>query len=117
VNLDEVNIAITHNYVSGSNLSSVLKFLDGKRDQVSGCRDRDESIKPENLFEEFKKALQNRYPDLAKRALENPGWNCNAWKTAQETSVDGHKSKTNVVSEPSVMSKAACGGGFSFSFM
>ena len=44
INLDDgLNIAITHNYVSQSNLSNVLKFLDQKEDQISGCRDRAES--------------------------------------------------------------------------
>ena len=127
VNLDEINIAITHNYVSGSNLSSVFKFLDDKRDQISGCRDRDESIKPENLHQEFVNALQKSHPELVKRALDDPNWNCRAWtapgpyENRQKKNMDGAKHSkepsTHLPTKPSVMSKAACEGGFSFSFI
>ncbi|KAJ1414119.1 hypothetical protein B484DRAFT_297154, partial [Ochromonadaceae sp. CCMP2298] len=42
VNLED-SIALTHNYVSTSNLADVLRFLREKTDQISGVRDR---IKP-----------------------------------------------------------------------
>lgn len=125
VNLDEINIAITHNYVSSSNLTSVLKFLDEKRDQVSGCRDRDDSIKPERLHGEFVLCLKEKYPYLAEEALDNPTWACKAWKDAamhEESDIAiPHKSPTSCTAT-SVMSRAKseaeeASGGFSFSFM
>jgi hypothetical protein len=39
VNLEE-SLALTHNYVSTSNLGDVLHFLRDKTDQISGVRDR-----------------------------------------------------------------------------
>lgn len=80
VNLDDRNIAITHNYVSPSNLGNVLKFFTDKQDQVSGCRDRKESIKPEQLYEEFVKVLREKEPEHLKDALSQTGWSCLAWK-------------------------------------
>merc|ERR1712032_248831 len=53
----DVNVAITRNYVSGSNLSDVLRFLDTRKSQISGCRDRDEAVQPDLLGNEFRKAL------------------------------------------------------------
>lgn len=125
VNLDDLNIAITHNYASGSNLPSVLKFLDEKRDQVSGCRDRPDSIKPERLYEEFVSALQERHPALVEEALQDPHWACRAWHDG-----GGGNSSCDVPepapatggggSSSSVMSKAKESGahsGFTFSFL
>eukprot|EP00968_Pinguiococcus_pyrenoidosus_P027291 scaffold7363_cov263-Pinguiococcus_pyrenoidosus.AAC.24 len=40
LNMDEVCIAITQNYVSASNVTNVLRFLRDKEDQISGVRDR-----------------------------------------------------------------------------
>ena len=53
INLD-FTIALTHNYVSTSNLSDVLKFLRDKSDQISGvrCRLQDE-VTPETLYDAF----------------------------------------------------------------
>ena len=128
INLDEWNIAITHNYVSRSNLSNVLRFLREKRDQVSGCRDRNESIKPERLYEEFVQTLQERYPQWLQEALDVPDWTCRAWKKCISTmnehppTVNG----TSVVSSnaiatttTSIIEKAKSGGSstsFSFAF-
>jgi hypothetical protein len=81
VNLDEINVAVTHNYASESNLPSVLKFLDEKRDQVSGCRDRNDSVKPDRLYETFVDRLRERYPEMTDRALRDPGWACRAWRS------------------------------------
>ena len=52
-----VSVALTRNYVSGSNLSDVLRFLDSRVSQISGCRDRGEAIQPDDLGREFRKAL------------------------------------------------------------
>lgn len=53
VNLDFC-VALTHNYVSTSNLADVLRFLREKRDQVSGVRDRSSvALQPEELYETF----------------------------------------------------------------
>lgn len=52
-----VSIALTRNYVSASNLSDVLRFLDTRVSQISGCRDRAEAVQPEDLGREFRKAL------------------------------------------------------------
>jgi len=121
VNLDDINIAITHNYVSETNLSSVFKFLSEKRDQVSGCRDREESIKPERLYDEFVGALRKENPDLVKRAIDNPDWDCRAWtRSAGNTKSRGSSNeceRTKKTSKPSIMAQAGEAGGFSFSFM
>lgn len=125
VNLDEVNIAITHNYVSVSNLPNVLKFLNINRDQVSGCRDRAESIKPERLYEEFVEAMKQRHPDWLETALAEPDWTCRAWNKKVDdtgTAATDQPTKENAPSSStlSVMEKAKCGSesaGFSFSFV
>ncbi len=52
-----VSIALTRNYVSASNIPDVLRFLDTKVNQISGCRDRKEAVRPEELGREFRKAL------------------------------------------------------------
>jgi Cupin-like domain/F-box-like len=139
VNLDDLNIAVTHNYASESNLSSVLKFLDAKRDQVSGCRDRPDSIKPENLYEAFVSKMKERYPEMTEQALQDPTWACQAWSTnSSDAKHAGSRSKPHKVSSAlqkkirksgstkgpctagtSVMSVARTGdaAGFSFSFL
>ena len=52
-----ISVALTRNYVSASNLSDVLRFLDTRVSQISGCRDRAEAVPPEKLGEEFRKGL------------------------------------------------------------
>ena len=62
VNLDE-SIALTHNYVSTSNLSDCLRFLREKTDQISGVRDRgDIAIQPECLYTVFIEKLHTILP-------------------------------------------------------
>jgi hypothetical protein len=53
------SVALTRNYVSASNLPDVLRFLDTKVGQISGCRDRrgEGAISPEDLGPEFRRAL------------------------------------------------------------
>ena len=125
INLDEWNIAITHNYVSHSNICNVLRFLREKRDQVSGCRDRIESIKPEQLYEEFVQTLQQQYPQWLQEALDTPDWTCRAWKRGismhedqpiESGTPDVPSSQT--VSTTSIIETAKSGGvsNFCFSF-
>jgi ribosomal protein L16 Arg81 hydroxylase len=126
INLDEWNIAITHNYVSRSNLCNVLRFLREKRDQVSGCRDRIESIKPEHLYEEFVQSLQQRYPQWLQQALDVPDWTCRAWKkSVRNDEKTIHENASSVVTSKStitttsIMQKAKSNGdntSFSFAF-
>ena len=60
VNLEDT-IALTHNYVSTSNLCDCLRFLRDKVDQISGVRDRaggsDSYIPPEDMYKEFTERL------------------------------------------------------------
>lgn len=100
INLDDTNIAITHNYVSPSNLGNVLKFLTDKQDQVSGCRDRKESIKPEHLYDELVKVLQAKEPSHLTKALAQSGWTCRTWKDVPSSNAD-----TKENSAPSSASK------------
>lgn len=80
INLDDSNIAITHNYLSPSNLGNALKFLIEKQDQISGCRDREESIKPEFIHGALVEALKKEEPDHLNRAMQQTGWTCRAWE-------------------------------------
>jgi len=55
--LDE-SLALTHNYVSTSNLSDVLRFLRDKTDQISGVRDRnEEAVPPAEMHDLFVERL------------------------------------------------------------
>ena len=56
-----ISVALTRNYVSGSNLPDVLRFLDTRVGQISGCRDRSEAVGPEELGDEFRRALLSRH--------------------------------------------------------
>jgi hypothetical protein len=119
INLDDINCAITHNYASASNLSSVLRFLSEKRDQVSGCRDRADSVKPEQLYEEFVTLLEARHPEWLKEALASD-WNCKAWKSPPLKEVQAiEKDPTSQHHDTSIMEKARAGenSAFSFSFL
>ena len=137
INLDDVNIAVTHNYVSQSNLATVLRFLQKKVDQISGCRDRKESIKPEMLYSEFCKVLRERHPVWLQKAQEkaNTAWPCLAWtddaqddqpKQKQKSFINGKRRRKDEESSNSIMAKAkkheafespTASSGFSFSFL
>lgn len=122
INLDDTNCAITHNYVSPSNLGNVLKFFVDKQDQISGCRDRAESVKPEHLHEELVKALSKVEPKFLKRAQEQQGWTCKAWKDdkVEDTTTALSPSDVRDLSNPrctSVMAKTEKISSFSFSFL
>jgi hypothetical protein len=77
-----MNIAITQNYVSSTNLPDVLRFLEYKPQQISGCRDRPEAVKPDRLLLDFVSALREHQPLLLTQAQEvaRKGWVCDAWK-------------------------------------
>lgn len=61
----EYSIAITHNYVSSSNLYDCLKFLSSKEDQISGVRDRPgEAIQAGELYAHFVQVITDSYPEL-----------------------------------------------------
>lgn len=58
VNLDDT-VALTHNYVSTSNLADVLRFLRDKVDQISGvrCRTVEDEVRPESVYTVFVEKL------------------------------------------------------------
>lgn len=67
VNIDEC-IALTHNYVSTSNLADCLRFLRDSPDQISGVRDRGETaVQPEEMYDIFVEKLR---PMLSEDVLE-----------------------------------------------
>jgi hypothetical protein len=60
INLDDT-IALTHNYVSTSNLADCLRFLREKQDQISGVRCRQEGVdevRPETVYSVFVERLR-----------------------------------------------------------
>eukprot|EP00934_Nitzschia_sp_Nitz4_P005188 Nitzschia sp. Nitz4//scaffold185_size43419//10018//11649//NITZ4_007296-RA/size43419-processed-gene-0.70-mRNA-1//1//CDS//3329539694//5178//frame0 len=131
VNLDDVNMAITHNYVSPSNLGNVLKFFVQKEDQISGCRDREESVKPDRLYSEFVHALEEKDKKALLRAQNQKAWTCHAWKDedpAEQTVTlpimqkkrkrpDHHSDDDDEATKStSVMAKTEKVSDFSFSF-
>ena len=61
VNLDAC-VALTHNYVSTSNLSDCLHFLREKKEQISGLRDRlgHGAVPPEQLYDCFVEKLADK---------------------------------------------------------
>jgi hypothetical protein len=62
LNIDDC-IALTHNYVSTSNLSDVLRFLRETPDQISGVRDRaEEAVQADDMYAEFLTALKAELP-------------------------------------------------------
>jgi hypothetical protein len=101
INLDEVNIAITHNYLSPSNLGNALKFFVEKQDQISGCRDRAESIKPELLYDALVKVLMDKEPHHLEKALAQQEWTCRAWSRPYvEESMSGSNAHTKSENRP-----------------
>lgn len=71
INLDE-SIALTHNYVSSSNLVDCLYFLKFKTDQVSGLVERvmhGVANAPETIFDNFVEVLRKEHPELISEAL------------------------------------------------
>ena len=62
-------------------MGDVLRFLDSRVGQISGCRDRQEAIKPEDLGAELRKVLGDKRPELLQMGDEAKakGWSCKAW--------------------------------------
>lgn len=113
-----MSVALTRNYVSASNLPDVLRFLDTRKNQISGCRDRGEAIQPDELGTEFRRALTEAQPrqqndpeekkdcdgDTPKligrwvALLENAeneaknGWGCAAWVDLPQ---DSHRERNS----------------------
>lgn len=82
-----LTIALTQNFVSTSNLSDVLRFLDKRESQISGVRDiiEEGAINPEELLSTFKSKLRasgipnvNEILDKAEERA-NRGWDADAW--------------------------------------
>ena len=110
---EDVNIAVTHNYVAPSNLPNVLRFLREKREQVSGCRDRAAALQPDCLYKTFVDVLEKEEPMLLRTAVAEPDWTCKAWSSSVPT-----KAKKQKKDGSSVMEQAKTGSnGFSFSFL
>lgn len=101
LNLDDgISVALTQNYVSNSNLPDVLRFLETRQQQISGCRDRAEAIQPENLLQEFRYRLEESRPDLLHKAqpIADCGWSCAAWNDDGEEERKKKKAKKEVTS-------------------
>ena len=128
LNLDDNSVALTQNYVSASNLPDVLRFLDSKKDHISGCRDRADAVKPETFKSEFVNVLQLHRPDLLKTAQKVEGWTCKAWSdNSNRTSnnklgnvrnkAEDRNSDDKSIINCSIVDKAKQkGGGTDFSF-
>ena len=59
-------MAITHNYVSETNVYNVMKFLEEKPDQVSGVSES----KKHALGPKFRQALQDKAPHVLDKIAE-----------------------------------------------
>ena len=67
----EATVALTHNYVSSSNLADVLYFLKYKEDLISGSCDE---LPAEKMYEHFVNSLKIAYPEMVSgciRKIEN----------------------------------------------
>jgi oxalate decarboxylase/phosphoglucose isomerase-like protein (cupin superfamily) len=65
LNLED-SFAVTHNYVSETNLYHVMKFLDQKPDQVSGVSES----KKHQLGPKFRQSLKEKAPAILKTLEE-----------------------------------------------
>lgn len=50
-----------------------------KQDQISGCRDRAESIKPERIHDALIKVLMEKEPQHLEKAVAQKEWTCLVW--------------------------------------
>ena len=113
-------------------MGDVLRFLDSRVSQISGCRDRQEAIKPEDLGAELRKALCEQRPELLQIGDEAKakGWSCKAWTddTNDAGDVCDGVAKKRKKESSSILDKAKeaedgeiaggrGGGGFSFGFI
>ena len=122
----------------------MLRFFVDKQDQISGCRDRKESIKPEYIHDELVKVLKIKEPKHLEKALQQTGWTCRAWdegdnkikvklstrqqqdddenedninKKRRTSAMDGERDDGKKQELTSVMSKTDTVSTFSFSFL
>jgi hypothetical protein len=101
-------------FVSTSYDFHVCRFSD----QVSGCRDRAESIKPERLHEEFVKELDQRHPEWVSDAQNEPEWTCAAWSRLSKAAETTEPEDRGCPILGSIMSRAKEEENtFSFSFL
>lgn len=116
--------------MSESNLATVLRFMKYKQDQISGCRDREESIKPEFLKASLEQALvKNGLDDVLNKAQEeaDKGWPCRAWtdhndkdEAPQHKKSRRKRQRETSSNSSSIMAKAKqhnVDKAFSFSFL
>ena len=98
INIAEgMNLAVTHNYVSTTNLPTVLRFLQTKQELISGCRDRpNEAIQPSQLYKActdlWKQTLPSSIYDKAMLQSQQ-GWTNAAWSDYHEDQDDDTKKK------------------------
>ena len=111
-----ITIAITQNYVSSSNLSDCLRFLERKKSQISGLGDRCGG-------EKAKQMLGARLEGKLKEVMgeeewgkvvgeKNKGFGCNAWKNDTVSVMQAAKEEEGLVEGEG----GGGGGGFSFDF-
>ncbi|KAG7348844.1 cupin-like domain containing protein [Nitzschia inconspicua] len=118
INLDDVNIAITHNYLSPSNLGNALKFFVEKQDHISGCRDRAESIKPEMIHDALVEALRTKEPKHLEKAMAQTEWTCRAWSSQSTNQPDKEQEDpTSEVKRKTIMEQTEPLASFTFSFL
>ena len=108
INLDD-SIALTHNYVSTSNLSDCLHFLREKTDQISGVRDRntiDNTVQPDEMYPLFIQELKSNttinksiLDDAIARSYQSANDNKNT-TDAREPSNDFNKRKRKLLDKP-----------------
>ena len=100
VNIDDC-IALTHNYVSTSNLGDCLRFLRDKPDQISGVRDRPhQAIQPERIYEVFLDKLRECVdPVVLERALHeiDKSGNGKSFQSQQHLDQQNHEVASGVI--------------------
>eukprot|EP00730_Choanoeca_flexa_P006096 TRINITY_DN12084_c3_g2_i12.p1 TRINITY_DN12084_c3_g2~~TRINITY_DN12084_c3_g2_i12.p1 ORF type:complete len:489 (+),score=85.72 TRINITY_DN12084_c3_g2_i12:118-1584(+) len=84
LNLEDT-IALTQNYISASNLSSALRFMRDKPDQVSGTEQGAE------LYARFSEALQRHRPELWQRVQPSLVNKPSLWAKMTTADSDGDK--------------------------
>jgi hypothetical protein len=111
LNIDPgMSLALTQNYVSASNVSNVLRFLETRPGQISGCRDRaGDAIPPEDLLKEMTKSLQHHRSDLYEPAIlqAKEPFTCPAWIDDVDSNVaSGGEDKKDSERMPSLWERA-----------
>lgn len=103
-----ITIAITQNYVSSSNLSDCLRFLEMNKSQISGLGDRAGGEKAKGTLgvrlEERLKSIMSGEEWNQVEMEKKKGFGCRAWKNDTTSVMAAAKEETED------------GGGFSFDF-